>query len=461
MSGDILLINPPLPSNSYSKELVTQPLGLAYLAAVLENAGFSVKILDCSPLDYTYKDVKNYVESLKPKIVGVSSTTLTINNALKIAEVVKEVSTEIKVFLGGAHASILDEETLAKSFYVDGVIRGEGEITFLEVVKKIKEGKSLNDTLGLTLKVGNKIIRFPDRPLIEDLDSIPYPARHLLPLDKYKAFGMKCPSVSVLSSRGCPFKCKFCAVKKLFGNKFRARSPKNIAEEIKEIRERYKVKYITFVDDIFTLNRERTIKLCDEIKKFDVIWDCETRVDMVNEQLLKTMANAGCQSIFFGVESGDQNILNNMGKGITVEQIRKAFNWAKKAGLKTVASIILFYPGETKFTVQKTLSFVKELDPDLVQFCIATPFPGTEFYDELLKQGLIQEFDWSRFDVLTPVFALNGFTALEMKKIWSKAYMSFYLRPAYLLKRLIKRDWPTLKAFLYMLLKAIKLKLKR
>jgi anaerobic magnesium-protoporphyrin IX monomethyl ester cyclase len=339
MSVDVLLINPPLPSNSYSKELVTQPLGLAYLAAVLENAGFSVKILDCPPLDYTYKDVKNYVESLKPKIVGVSSTTLTINNALKIAEIVKEVSTEIKVFLGGAHASILDEETLAKSFYVDGVIRGEGEITFLEVVKKIKEGKSLNDTLGLTLKLGNKIVRFPDRPLIEDLDSIPYPARHLLPLDKYKAFGMKCPSISVLSSRGCPFKCKFCAVRKLFGNKFRARSPKNIAEEIKEIRERYKINYITFVDDIFTLNRERTIKLCDEIKKFDVIWDCETRVDMVNEQLLKTMANAGCQSIFFGVESGDQNILNNMGKGITVEQIRKAFNWATGRHMCTVTKV--------------------------------------------------------------------------------------------------------------------------
>ncbi len=460
MSIDVILINPPLPHNSYSKELVTQPLGLAYLAAVLEDACFSVKILDCPPLNYDFKDIKKYVEDLKPKLVGISSTTLTINNALRIAKIVKEISPETKVFLGGPHASILDRETLTSTDYVDGIVRGEGEITFLEVARKVKAKSPLNNTLGLTLKTKKGVIRFPDRALIEDLDSLPYPARHLLPLDKYKAFGMRCPSISVLSSRGCPFKCKFCAVRKLFGNRFRVRSPKNIAEEIKEIHNIYKIKYITFVDDIFTLNRKRTIKLCNELKNLDVIWDCETRVDMIDEQLLKIMAEAGCQSIFFGVESGDQNILNNMGKGITIDQIKKAFKWAKKAGLKTIASIILFYPGETKTTIQKTLNFVKELDPDLAQFCIATPFPGTEFYDELLKQGLIQESDWSKFDVLNPVFSLNGFNTLEMKRIWSKAYISFYLRPTYIIKRIIKRDWPTLKAFLYMVFKAVKSRLR-
>ncbi|MBS7655274.1 radical SAM protein [Candidatus Bathyarchaeota archaeon] len=457
-----MLINPPLPSHSYSNELITQPLGLAYIAAVLEKNGFSVEILDCPPLGYRCEDVKFHIEKLKPNVVGITSTTPTINNALKIAEIVKNVSLETKVFLGGPHVSFLDEETLMKAPYVDGIIRDEGEYTFLEIIKKINSGVSLENTLGLTLRVKNKIFTFPDRPLIEDLDSIPYPARHLLPpLDKYKSFGIKCPSISVLSSRGCPFQCKFCAVRKIFGNKFRARSSINIVGEIKELYEIYKVKYVTFVDDIFTLNRKRTIELCNEIKKLDVNWDCETRVDMIDKQLLNIMADSGCQSIFFGVESGDQNILNAMGKRITIEQIKNAFKWSKEAGLKTIASIILFYPGETKATIEKTIRFIKELDPDLAQFCIATPFPGTEFYEELLKQGLIQEYDWSKFDILTPVFALKEFSIDEMKRVWAKAYLSFYFRASYVFKRMLKRDWPTLKAFLYMLFKTVKSKVEK
>jgi radical SAM superfamily enzyme YgiQ (UPF0313 family) len=173
------------------------------------------------------------------------------------------------------------------------------------------------------------------------------------------------------------------------------------------------------------------------------------------------MAEAGCQSIFFGVESGDQGILNAMGKGITTEQIRRAFKWAKEAGIKTVASVILFYPGENAHTIEKTVSFLKELDPDLAQFCIATPFPGTELYEEMVRNGLIQKIEWSKFDVLTPVFTLNGYTMEEMKKTWGKAYASFYLRPIYIAKRILKRDWLTIRAFLYLLLKTLKSKLTR
>ncbi|MEM3071865.1 MAG: radical SAM protein [Candidatus Bathyarchaeia archaeon] len=461
----VMLINPPLPHSSpYTKELLTQPLGLAYIAAVLEKAGIPVNILDCPPLNYTHEDVKRFLEKEDPEVVGVTSTTLTIESALKTASVVREASPDARIYLGGPHVTFLDKETLMKAPYVDGVVRGEGEYTFLEIVERIRKGLSLRNVKGLTLLRNGSVFRFPERPLIKDLDSIPYPARHLLPLNRYKAFGMKCPSMSVLSSRGCPFRCKFCSVRRIFGNMFRARTSENILEELEELYEVYQTRYITFVDDIFTLDRRRTFEICRGITTsgLDIIWDCETRVDVLTKPLVDVMAEAGCQAIFFGVESGDQGILNAMGKGITTEQVRRAFKWAKEAGIKTIASVILFYPGENAHTIEKTVSFLKELDPDLAQFCIATPFPGTELYEEMVRNGLIQEIEeWSKFDVLNPVFALNGFTIEEMKKTWSKAYISFYLRPVYIAKRMIKKDWPTIRAFLYLLLKTLKSKFTR
>jgi len=454
----ILLVNPPIPTESFSSKLITQPLGLAYLAAVLEKNGYKVQIEDMPALKANYAHLANVIEKEQPDIVGITCSTLTFKKAIQCGMVAKKVNPNIKVVMGGPHVTFTDVETLERYPCVDIIVRGEGEYTFLELVQKLEKNENINNVLGITYRENNAVKRNSDRPLIPNLDELTFPARHLLPLKNYETFGMKCPSFSVLSSRGCPYTCRYCVVRKIFGNRYRERSPENVLDEIEEIINTYGVTHISFVDDIFTIKPKNTEKFCELIKKrgLEFTWDCETRVDKVSKSLLRKMRDAGCGTIYYGVESGDPSILRKMGKKIQLAQTIKAFRWTQEANISTVASVILFYPGETKNTLNRTLNFIKKLNPDIVQFNIATPFPGTDFYEEVKKGGLISETDWSKFDILSPVYELPDFTRQEMRNIWGQAYFNFYMRPKYLLQLLLKRRFLTLKALFHMVVDVLR-----
>jgi len=440
----ILLVNPPIPHEIelYSTAgFVAPPLGLAYLAAVLEKDGYKVEIFDLPALNIKLDKFRREVEKRSPDIVGVTATTSTVKAAYETIKVVKQASPETLTVLGGAHVTFMPERTMIECPYVDVGCIGEGEYTFLELVKTVENEGCLEEVRGIVYRDRNGLIRRTSpRPYIENLDMLPFPARHLLPMDKYKVFNKNMVLGTILTSRGCPFNCIFCSSSLLFGKKFRARSPKNVVDEIEQFQETYRTRYIEFIDDTFTLDKKRAEEICREIirRGLDVSWVCSCRVDLISKELMKLLKKAGCRMIYFGVESGVQRILNIMRKGIKIEQVFKVIRWAKEVGLETVASFILGIPGETMKEALQTIKFAKKLDPDYAQFSIATPFPGTELYKIAKRDGLLLTEDWSKYTVLKPVMRTKELTVEQLQKLIKKAYFSFYLRPKTILRYDIK-----------------------
>lgn len=440
----LLLINPPRSSIDDIEnaiDTIAPPIGLAYLAAVLERAGYDVKIIDAPAISMNFKSLRYELSRLKPDVVGITATTPYIFDAIETAKIAKMEIPDCVTILGGPHPTLMPVETLSNP-YVDIVCIGEGEKTIVELANALEMYgmDKLSDIKGIAYKHDGKPIINEPRPLIEDLDSLPFPARHLLPMNMYKAFGKRIPIGSILTSRGCPFKCIFCASSKIWGKKFRARSPRNVVDEIEEFISKYRSKYIEFIDDIFTLSKKRTIEICKEIKSrgLDIFWGCSSRVDTVTKEILAIMKSAGCFIIYFGVESGVQRILDKLAKGIKLEQIKKAFRWAKEVGIQTLASVMIGAPGESLEDIQRTLKFVKKLDPDFVQFSILTPYPGTEIYEELKKQGYELDNDWRNYSGTRPTIKGKDMDPDEIIKIFKKAYVQFYMNPRKLISYLAK-----------------------
>jgi anaerobic magnesium-protoporphyrin IX monomethyl ester cyclase len=435
MTLNVTLVNPPYPEKAHQHPSFI-PLGLAYLGAVLEKNGYSVNVIDCQAQKLTYVDLEREIGKHQPRIVGITSTTLTYKSALKVARIAKQVHPECLTILGGCHATFWDDKALEECPQLDVIVRKEGEYTLLEIANRLKENKRINDVLGTTCKENGKIIRNADRPYIEDLDSLPFPAHHLLPLRHLRTMGRII--FPLTTSRGCVYWCNFCTAVRMFGRGYRMRSPKNVVDEMQFLNEKYGASQFTFYDDAFTVNQARTEKICEEIQnrglKFE--WDCEARVDMVTKELLQKMKKAGCIAVWFGVESGCQNLIESMGKSFNIVQTRRAFKWAKEAGLMTEASVILGFPGETKETALKTVKFAEELNPILLGYYIATPYPGTPMYDYVKENGWLKITDFDRYDTATPTFESPTLSMKELAKIREKAYQRFYLRPTYILRTL-------------------------
>lgn len=439
----ILLINPP-QATLYPQP----PLGLAMVAAVLEKNGYLVKILDLPVLGFSENSLSTVVRQEKPDVVGVTAMTPTINSAVSIVEKVKECDSNITVVLGGAHATILPEETLKSIPEIDVIVRGEGEQTILELVKVLDEiSGDINQISGVTYREGASIKSTPLRPPILELDALPFPAFHLLPIRRYRLhppFGRRSPVMPIITSRGCPYRCVFCS-KSVFGKKYRSNSPAYVVDEIRLLNEKFGVKEIKFYDDVFTLDRKRIIAICRLLKEqgIDIPWTCETRVNLVASELLEVMKDSGCYMIEYGVESGNQRVLNSLKKDITLEQTIKAFKLTHEAGIETVAYFMIGSPQETSETIQETVEFAKKLDPDFVQFSITTPYPATELYSLALKDGHVPE-KWDEYvyadlkSVDSPGFGTKTLSREELRAWNKKAYMSFYLRWRYVWKRFRK-----------------------
>jgi anaerobic magnesium-protoporphyrin IX monomethyl ester cyclase len=439
MKPHVTLVNPPAPKGS-TGHLPFALLGIGYLAAVLEKNHYKVDVIDCPVLNLSYKDFKNEISKRQPNIVGLTSTTLTYNPALKLAKIAKETLPNCLTVIGGPHVTFWDDKTLQECPYIDIIVRKEGEYTLLELAQKVETNQNFHNVLGITYRQNGKITRNPDRPYIEDLDSLPFPARHLWPMEKLRKYE---DILYLAASRGCVFWCEFCATVRMHGRKFRMRSPKNIVDELEFLHKTYGVTNFTFCDDAFTVEPVRTEELCRLIleRKLKIKWNCGTRVDMLTRELLLKMRDAGCISVWSGVESGSQKVLDAMHKGITTEQTMRVYDWIRELGLKPVPNVILGFPGETKESAWETIKFVEKISPDEVGFYnIATPFPGTPLYDTVKKNGWLRVTNFDKYDTVTPIFETPWLSMKELKKIREQAFHHFYTRPTYVI-RMFGKGW--------------------
>jgi radical SAM superfamily enzyme YgiQ (UPF0313 family) len=413
------------------------PLGIGYLGAVLYKNHFEVNVIDCQAQKITYKQFKEEIGKVQPDIVGVTCTTLTYKSALKIVKIAKEAWPNCITAIGGPHVTFWDDKSLQEESSLDVVVRGEGENTMLELAQRIENSQPYTDLLGTTCRKGAGIVRNADRPYLENLDSLPFPALHLWQhTENLRKYGTI--PYPVMTSRGCVYWCNFCTAVRMFGRRYRMRSPKNVVDELEFLHKNYYANQFTFYDDTFTVDQARTAEICDEIQRrgLKIKWDCETRVDMVSKELLVKMREAGCIAVWFGVESGSKKVLTSMGKGFSLTQTRLAFKWAKEAGLMTVAGVILGFPGETRESAWETIRFVKELNPNDVGFYIATPYPGTPMYEEVKANGSLKITDFDKYDTATPTFEIPNLTMQELTEIREQALQSFYLSPAYFVSAL-------------------------
>jgi len=416
--------------------IVGIPLGLGYLASVLEKENHKVKIIDAPVLDYTLEDIKEEIKEFKPDWVGITSVTSTIYDAYKVAEIAKEVDPEIRTIMGGPHVSFTARKTLEECRFVDVVARGEGEGVVLDIAK----GYDLSEIKGITYREDGEIRENEPRGFIQDLDNLPFPAYHLFPMERYQIEGER--FANIITSRGCPFSCIFCSSSALCGKRWRARSPGNVVEELEFLKDRYGITEVEFLDDTFTLNRHRAEEICDLMikKRLNIRWSCSSRVDTISQALVKKLKRAGCYLLYLGIESGSQKLLDTIQKKITLAQARDAVRMIKEQGLQTVCTFMLGIPGETVKTIKSTINFAKRLNPSMAQFTLLTPYPGTKLFSIADKKGWILTKDWSKYTIIKSVMEVPGLTNRVLNKWLSKAYLSFYVRPSFLFEKLKRRE---------------------
>ncbi|MBS3076207.1 radical SAM protein [Candidatus Pacearchaeota archaeon] len=440
----IILVNLPF-EKIYEKTSLkgiapsTPPLGLACIAGSLTEKKHQVKIFDFNL--YDEKKFSKLLEEFNPDYVGISFVTPLINEANRVAKIVKNFNEKIILVGGGPHCSSFPEKVLEETI-LDIVVIGEGDF----VIQELVEGKKLNFIKGVGYRVKNEIKINKRADFIKDLDELPFPAHFLYEIQKYKvpsAIAKNNPVAWLETSRGCVYGCIYCN-KSCFGRTFRVKSPERVAQEFSKI-EKMGFKEVHLTDDGFTTDMTRAKKICDLLieKKNKLAWSTITgiRVDRVDFELLDKMKRAGCYRVYFGIESGNQQILNNIKKGITLEQVRNSVKLAKKAKLEVAGFFMIGLPGETKETMQQTIDFAKELNLDLAKISITIPLPATEMFNELDKKNLIKTHDWEKFKFYSTPSSIYNHENLSwplIEKYFRKFYRKVYLNPNFILKRLKK-----------------------
>lgn len=442
----VCLISPPY--NSAVKSVVgvsSPPLGLAYLASVLRK-DHKVRIIDSNILDYGMEDVRRELKGFNPDIVGITSVTPSIPRAYEVSKIAKEVREDSIVVMGGPHVTFLPEQTLRECEDVDVIVKGEGEKITEELATAIENKEPLENVRGIAFRSEDKIVNNEPMPFIKDIDEIPFPSRDLLPVDKYQVNGTR--YTTMITSRGCPFRCSFCSSSRLFGGHWRGRSPENVLDEIRIIYEDYGTKNIEFIDDTFTLNEKRAEQICDGIIKegWDVSWGASSRVDTITRNLAEKMKKAGCWILFLGMESGCQRILDKVGKGITIKQIKRAVKAIKNAGIQVLGSFIIGFPDDTTKSIKQTIDFAKSLNLDYAEFSILTPYPGSPIFNFVVDNDLLLTKDWSRYTAIEPVMKIRNVTEEQLVSFLQKTYINFYLRPKIVWRWIKNRQFTFIKS---------------
>lgn len=446
----VLLINPPY-NEVYSEikrvEGVNPPIGLAYLAAYLRANNIEVEILDAHALQIGLKELET--KPVDYDVIGVSSMTPSLDSSLKVLRIVKKINPLCKTVMGGPHISAVPIETMNCHPEIDFAVIGEGERTILELVRAIQNEEVPINVNGIAYKKNGKIKLTPTRDFIENIDELPFPAYDLLPIDKYyqhlhhaslgKNVPIK-PFMILCTTRGCPYNCSFCASEVIWHRRVRFRSAANVLSEIDILINEYNIRVLDIGDENFLLNKKRLNELLDGLieRNYDIHFKCMSRVDHVNMEILQKLKRAGCYLIRYGVESGNQEMLNRMHKDISIDQIKRAFVLTKKAGISSSASFIIGHWGETKQSVRDTIELAKKINPILANFFIAIPLPGTELYNIAMEKNLIVNMNFSEWKLLPklPDIKTEELTQEDLKEWRRKAYKSFYYRPAYIVGRL-------------------------
>ena len=388
-----LLINPGTIRIRGLERENSFPLGLGYIAAVLD-ASHKVKVIDVRAEKLGDDSLREAISKIAPRIVGITSMTIAFSRAIEIAQMVKQINNDTVVVVGGAHSNVWPDYPLKYDCF-DISVYGEGERTAIELWDKIERGESYEDIKGIAFRKDGEVIVNQRREFIVNLDELPFPARHLFPMSKYQDESnlYVSPVCSIGTSRGCPFSCAFCSSNVSFGRRYRFRSPKNVVDEIELLINEYNARGIYFREDLFTVNAKKVIATCDEIKKrgLNFKWECESRVDTVNEEMLRAMKSAGCEYIWFGVESASQEMLDYLNKQITISQVKEAYNLCKKIGIRAGASFLIGVPGETIGDIYSTINFAGELNAESAQFNIFTGHPTSPLYEYVRENNLYGE----------------------------------------------------------------------
>ncbi len=429
----ILFIQPP-PRQIQKEEIVVPPLGIAYLAAVLEKRGHKVSIIDGFAEGLDYNSLEERIKENSPDIVGITGMTPVIDNAFRTVKAARKHSKYI--VMGGPHVSMVRKKIFDQSPAVDFAIQGEGESSIETLIEKIESGSDISEVPGLI----TRDFENPPACYIEKLDALPFPARHLLPNERYKYILSKGKVTTIFSSRGCPYQCTFCD-KTVFGSKWRARSAGNVLEEIELVVRDYGIKSVVFYDDLFTVKKDRVVEICKGIieRNLDIEWKAEGRVNIVDEETLRWMKKAGCSMIAYGVESGNQKGLDYLNKGTKVEQIRRAFELTRKAGIKPMGYFVLGIPVETYEDEIGTIELAKEIKAAYAQFSVLSPTPGTKLYDDVVKMGWYREINAQNpmdKDLKRPAIINENWDEERLNKILREAHRRFYLSPWYVWQRL-------------------------
>jgi len=419
----ILLVNPSAGGAYRAFDFTMAPLGVLTVAAYAEREGFRVAVDDRSvarrnePFDPTGYDV-----------VGVHCDSTRYYRALALARQARAAGAV--VIMGGPHPTYVEDEVLATGV-VDYIVRGEGELSFTSLLAALRDGTPPEAVRGITFVRDGRVVRTPDQAAITDLDAMPFPARHLVDMTRYRGATMEGrPITNIHTSRGCPFKCSFCSSSWFDGVKWRDRSPADIVDEVEEVMDTYDYHAVAFMDDLFTMDAQRVIGVCEEILRrgLDVYWWCFTRADTLvrNERMVELMAASGCKRVFIGVESASEAVLADYNKKLQIDMPRRAVALARRHGIGVTASYILGDLRETRADVLRTIRYAKALDSDTAQFSILTPYPGTALWEQV--QDRIVDRNWAHYTGQRAVMALPHLGPTQLHLLMGRAYLEFYFR---------------------------------
>jgi len=445
----IFLINPYISSiERYGKDVGDigghqMPLGIYYLAAYLIEQGERVAVIDAESLLFDHDKVVEILKNSNAKVIGITATTVAFRNARSLAEMIRRDLSDVTIVIGGPHMTAMAEATMRCGAFDYGIVK-EGEIAFAKLVKLLFHGEgSIADIPNLYFRDKDIVVRTDLTEFIPNLDALPFPARQLCPdISNYKppiGAYRSLPVASMITSRGCPYSCIFCD-NNTFGRTTRFHSAEYVAAEIMELVAKYKIKEIAFLDDTFVLSKKRLHKIFHllEEKQISLTWSCMTRVDNLDYELLKFMRDNGCWQIRIGIESGSQDVLDFIKKGITLGQVINVTNWCRKLKICASGFFMIGHHIDTPLTIQKTINFAASLPLTDVIVTVNTPIPGTESYQKAREYGIYDESDWTSLNYWTPVFVPNGLTREFMLSKQAEFYRRFYFRPSVLLRQLGK-----------------------